>query len=192
MPEEQSFSGRQVRDSATDVPPDYEPPVFQTKALQHTNVELTWDKGDASRRRTLTKRLTADELKEDDFKAYLATDSEPSDDEDDGPAGAGGGKADAEAIRERYRRLLLGGGQGAEAVVGKKDWGAGVEERDGDEREGGEGSEEGGEEGDEKMDMEVTFVPGLEGLGERLVAKRREAEARAGETVWDAYMRRKR
>lgn len=42
------------------------------------------------------------------------------------------------------------------------------------------------------MEMEVTFQPGLEGLGERLLAKRRDEAARKGETVWDAYMRRKR
>ncbi len=42
------------------------------------------------------------------------------------------------------------------------------------------------------MEMEVTFLPGLENLGERLLAKKREEEARKGETVWDAYMRRKR
>lgn len=40
--------------------------------------------------------------------------------------------------------------------------------------------------------MEVTFLPGLENLGERLLAKKRDQEARKGETVWDAYMRRKR
>ena len=40
--------------------------------------------------------------------------------------------------------------------------------------------------------MEVTFLPGLENLGARLLEKRRSAEARQGETVWDAYMRRKR
>ena len=42
------------------------------------------------------------------------------------------------------------------------------------------------------MEMEVTFLPGLENLGERLLAKKRDQEARKGETVWDAYMRRKR
>lgn len=42
------------------------------------------------------------------------------------------------------------------------------------------------------MEMEVTFLPGLENLGERLLAKKREEEARKGETVWEAYMRRKR
>jgi hypothetical protein len=42
------------------------------------------------------------------------------------------------------------------------------------------------------MEMEVTFLPGLENLGERLLAKRRDEAARKGETVWDAYLRRKR
>lgn len=41
------------------------------------------------------------------------------------------------------------------------------------------------------MEMEVTFLPGLENLGERLLAKKAEREARKGETVWDAYLRRK-
>jgi hypothetical protein len=42
------------------------------------------------------------------------------------------------------------------------------------------------------MEMEVTFLPGLENLGERLLAKKRAQEARKGETVWDAYLRRRR
>ena len=42
------------------------------------------------------------------------------------------------------------------------------------------------------MEMEVTFVPGLEGLGERLLAKKAERDAQKGETVWEAYMRRSR
>lgn len=190
VPDGQSFTGRKVRDTATQVPSDYEPPVFQTKALQHTNVDLTWDKGDDSRKRTLNKKITADQLKEDDFRAYLATDSDGSDDEDGDDRGAGGDKEDAEAIRERYRRLLLsdsGGGDAAKERTGKKDWNG-----DGGEKEEGSSGEEAEEEADdEKMDMEVTFVPGLEGLGERLMAKRRDAQAKAGETVWDAYMRRK-
>ena len=38
----------------------------------------------------------------------------------------------------------------------------------------------------------MTFVPGLEGLGERLLARKKEREAAKGETVWEAYLRRKR
>ena len=39
---------------------------------------------------------------------------------------------------------------------------------------------------------QVTFTPGLEGLGERLLAKKRDAAAQKAETVWQAYLRRKR
>ena len=41
----------QVRDTAESVPPDYEAPVFQTKALMHSNVQLTWDTDDSSRKK---------------------------------------------------------------------------------------------------------------------------------------------
>lgn len=123
VPEGESFAGRQVRDAATDVPADYEPPNFQTKvpqrycmegpepvaapiadslwvgraglhlgrrgrgtatgsqavpraslppppaqALQHTRPTLTWDADDGGRKKALSKRLTAEELKDDDFK----------------------------------------------------------------------------------------------------------------------------
>ena len=40
------------------------------------------------------------------------------------------------------------------------------------------------------MDMEVTFTPGLEGLGARLLAQRKLASQRKGDTVWEAYLRR--
>ena len=39
------------------------------------------------------------------------------------------------------------------------------------------------------VDMEVTFAPGLETLGERLAAKRAPKQA---ETVWEQYLRRRR
>ena len=39
--------------------------------------------------------------------------------------------------------------------------------------------------------MEVVFQPGLEGLGERLLAGKRGKAARSSETVWDAYMRKR-
>jgi hypothetical protein len=61
-----------VRDVATSVPEDYvAPAAFATLALQHTNVKLTWDKDDDARKRTLAKRVTKDELRDDDFKARI-------------------------------------------------------------------------------------------------------------------------
>ena len=65
----QSFEGREERDSATVVPDGYEPPNFQTVALQHTNVQLTWDADDDGRKRALSaKRATQADIREDDFK----------------------------------------------------------------------------------------------------------------------------
>lgn len=40
--------------------------------------------------------------------------------------------------------------------------------------------------------QQVMFTPGLDGLGERLLAKKRDAAAQKAETVWQAYLRRKR
>ena len=202
VPDEQSFTGREIRDASTSVPSDYEAPVFQTKSLQHTNIELTWDKGDEGRKRALTRKLNADELKEDDFRAYLASSSGDEGEGDDGDDGSDdddniektGKEGNAEAIRERYRRLLLGGGGGGggdektKERKGKKDWGD--EDNNKDEEESDDDDDDVND--DKNMEMEVTFASGLEGLGDRLLAKRKEAEDKAGgETVWDAYMRRK-
>ena len=69
VPDGQSFAGRQVRDEARDVPAGYEPPpAFTTAALQHTAVKLTWDAEPAERRRALSKSVTAEQLRDDDFK----------------------------------------------------------------------------------------------------------------------------
>lgn len=72
-------------------------------------------------------------------QAYLASDSEGVSEEEGGPAG----EEDEQAIRERYRRLLLGGGE-AEERHGRKDWGADDDagEECGSEEEGSEGEEQ--------------------------------------------------
>ena len=41
------------------------------------------------------------------------------------------------------------------------------------------------------MDMEVTFIPGLKGLGARLLAQKQDASKRKGDTVWEAYLQRR-
>ena len=45
---------------------------------------------------------------------------------------------------------------------------------------------------DKGMEMEVTFAPGLDSLGKKILDKARQAKGSEGETVWEAYMRRKR
>ena len=69
IPDAQSFADRKHRDTARDAPPDYEPPpFFATAALQHSNVKLTWDATPDERRRALSKKVTPEELRDDDFK----------------------------------------------------------------------------------------------------------------------------
>lgn len=175
VPDEQSFEGREVRDRVTGVPDDYvAPPAFANLALQHTNVKLTWDADDDNRKRTLAKRVTKDELRDDDFKAYLASESEASEPD--------------EAAQAKYKALLAGG-DGADSRKGGKGWGGG-----GGDDSGSEGDDEGGArpKSDRDMEMELTFEGGLEALGQRLLSKKQEHEARKKDTVWEAYERRRR
>ena len=74
VPDEQTFDGRTARDAATEVPAGYvPPPAFATAALQHTNVKLTWDADDVVRKRTLARKLTQEQLHEDDFRVRGGT-----------------------------------------------------------------------------------------------------------------------
>ncbi|GIL97701.1 hypothetical protein Vretimale_3279 [Volvox reticuliferus] len=243
VPDDQSFEGRQIRDTATEVPPGYEPPAHFNISLQHTDPKLSWDAEDPERKRKLQgRRLKTDqELLEADFAAYLG--SEEDDDEEEekdallldqqqgqdatATTGAGekqeganggrrSGKEDAEALRRRYRALLLGeaaaNASKTKGRVGGKSWLGGEDGEEGtdDEKQAEEeedrqvrargrqgagepstsGRDGGGGKGD--VDMVVTFHSGLEGLGERLKKKKEEERARAGETVWEAYLRKKR
>ena len=196
VPEGQSFEDRKVRDAATELPDDYVAPVFQTKALQHTNVELTWDKVDGDRKKTLSRKLNADDLKDEDFKTYLASASEDEAEDDDMAP-----EEDQDAVRERYQRLLAAGGA-ADQRKGKRDWGAGAGGSDGeggdagDDNDGDEGKN--GENGafgcvaDKDMELQVTFEQDLEALGEKLSTKAKEKKrGRGAETVWEAYERRR-
>ncbi|KAJ3355417.1 pre-rRNA-processing protein esf1 [Allomyces javanicus] len=82
IPDDVSFDEDTPRDVATGVAVDYKPHTFETKALQHTNVKLTWDEDDPDRVQVTRKKLSYNELKAMDFKAYIASDSESENDED--------------------------------------------------------------------------------------------------------------
>jgi len=41
----------------------------------------------------------------------------------------------------------------------------------------------------EQLEMQVTFTPGLEKLGAQLLERKKEAEARQHDSVWEAYLR---
>lgn len=89
--DETTFEGRPPRDAATTVPPGYAAVEHTSKALQQTRVGLSWDGDDPTRKRNLTRKLTADQLKEEDFAAYLGSGSEGGDGGESGGDGDGGG-----------------------------------------------------------------------------------------------------
>lgn len=80
VPDEMEFEEKS-KDIATEPPLTYQPVEFVTKALQHSKVALTWDVDDPDRFQTTRKNFSKEDIKEMDFKAYLASDSD-SEDED--------------------------------------------------------------------------------------------------------------
>eukprot|EP00850_Spirogloea_muscicola_P019428 SM000190S04864 [mRNA] locus=s190:143269:147472:+ [translate_table: standard] len=201
IPDAMCFKARQLRDQATDVPQDYVAPNFQTRALQHSSVKLTWDEDEPSRARALRRKFDAAQLNDMDFKDYLASTSGSEDRSEDeascgqqlelkenrssavGRPDANGDKGKQTELRNKYRALLLGrnstGGQrmehngDAEAVKNEDD---SIEE-------------ENEEEGDE---LEITFNAGLGELAEKMKVRRQEKRDEDVESVWDAYQRKRR
>ncbi|CAM6082843.1 unnamed protein product [Calypogeia fissa] len=175
IPDAMEFK-REPRDSASEVPVDYKPIEFETRALQHSNVKLTWDDDEPVRVKALRRNFNRDELDEMDFRAYVASSSE-SESEDQAEAEAAevangedgdeniestvGEDKKKEKVRSKYLALLAGTEE-ADTVRGKKS---------------------------EKGNIEIKFHTGLDELSEKLLAKTKKDKG--DETVWEAYLRRK-
>jgi hypothetical protein len=164
VPDGQSFVGREIRDAAVSVPSDYEPPEFSVKALQQTNVKLSWDDDDPARKKAFARKLTEDKLKDEDFAAYMASASEESDDseasddveETKKPAvptdtvkkqkkGSNRlSETDAAAAKKAYLAKLLGGGDDADEPQGADDDDdAADDDEDDDDEDAGDSGDEG-------------------------------------------------
>ena len=136
FPDGEDGRDAEFRDEATEDVVNYKGVDFRTDALRHSKVKLTWDQDDPERSK-LTRMvsrggLNKEQLRDEDFKAYLASATE-SEGEDEAEEVAAKG-------RDRLRALL-------ELNEGKKNGGV---FDDGDEKEE-----------DENGDMEITFMPGL-------------------------------
>ena len=193
VPDDQSFAEREVRDVATDIPPDYEAPDFQVKALQHSNVKLSWDDDDPTRKKTFRRKITEENLKDEDFAAYLATDSESEESESEEDEEA------AKAAKKAYLAKLLGNNgevddDGDDGEGEKDDFF--LDDDDGedtakastkaykakrDKQKYGSKSNAG--------DMEVTFHAGLEEFGARIKKKQKEGKLGVKETVYEQQER---
>jgi NUC153 domain len=77
IPDGTDFSEDKVRDECEKIPDGYKPNEFVTDALQHSNVKLTWDAEDTSRKEVQARafRGSRKDIDENDLKAYLGSDS---------------------------------------------------------------------------------------------------------------------
>ncbi|KAH6614152.1 hypothetical protein C7974DRAFT_71967 [Boeremia exigua] len=69
-------------DECTKLPDGYKPNEFTTDALTHSKVKLTWDAEDTTRKEVQKRAFSRKEIDENELKAYLGTDSESSEDEE--------------------------------------------------------------------------------------------------------------
>ncbi|KAK3014989.1 hypothetical protein RJ639_007242, partial [Escallonia herrerae] len=71
------------RDAATEAPTSYEGVDFHTRALQHSNIQLTWDEDEPQRSRSLKRKFNADQLAELELEEFMASDESGTDEEED-------------------------------------------------------------------------------------------------------------
>jgi hypothetical protein len=165
------ITDRLMRDAASSIPSNYVPPDFVVSALQQTNVQCTWDQGDAEREKALTKYSSGgwEGAEADDLKTYLASDGS-SDEEDSGEEGGKG---------STMRKLL-----GLDSDNENDDQ-ANSEKSESSEDDGDSDDEH---EGIQGMNKEVKFMPGKKNLEEKIRAKLETKNAAPEElTPWQKY-----
>ncbi|RLN34450.1 pre-rRNA-processing protein esf1 [Panicum miliaceum] len=145
IPDNREFK-HPARDVATEAPSSYKEPDFETRALQHSRVKLTWDEDEPERKKVLRRKFTDDQL--DDLNMYLASDDSASDEDgvdnsDDDSIPNGGSKR--KLTKEERLAILLQGD--------KSD-----------------------EEQSDRQDMEITFNTELEDLSKRIVERKSNEE----------------
>ncbi|PWA79792.1 NUC153-like protein [Artemisia annua] len=97
-----------ARDVATEAPANYEGIDFQTRALQQSKIDLTWDENEPQRSKKLDK-INADEESEyvkyeNELKDFIASSDSESDEDD-----SDGNKPGKRQKNDRYRALLQSG-----------------------------------------------------------------------------------
>ncbi|KAJ8500582.1 hypothetical protein OPV22_011134 [Ensete ventricosum] len=149
------------RDVATEAPTSYKEPAFQTRALQHSNVKLTWEEDEPERKKVLRQKFNPNQL--DELNEYLASSSDSDeydenevDDDENNDASALPNEVKKRKGIEELRALLLS-------------------QNDSD-----------GDKSDDK-DMEITFNTELEDLSKRILEKK----DKKSETVWEAVLRKR-
>jgi hypothetical protein len=166
---------RKLRDEATSIPSNYQPPAFVVSALQQSSVKCTWEDGDEERQRKLTGYGTGqpgawgEVVEEDDLRAYLASDASTSDEDESGDEARNG--------KGSNLRKMLG-------LEGSDD--------DDDDSVGGDRNESSSEDEEEDNDFakQVTFIPGKAKLEDRIRSKLQAKNAKEL-TPWEKYQQKR-
>lgn len=172
IPESMEFP-HPPRDVANEAPVDYEGLDFQTRALQQSNVALSWDDDEPHRVKTLRRKFNEKQLAELELKEFLASDESDSD-EDENEGEDDGEDLSDKGTKKASKTKVKGEGE----RISKKDMYRALVQS-------GDGSEE--DDDDEGQDMEVTFNTGLEDISKKILEKK----DRGSESVWESYLRKK-
>ncbi len=169
------IQNRKLRDEATSLSGNYQPPDFVVNALQQTAVQCTWEDGDVDREKTLTK-YSAGQVgawnalaEHDDIRAYLASDQSSDD--------------DSEVMRKAAtKRSVLGLDSDDEQDNSAND----------ERNESSSSSEENSDESDDEQDSvnakEITYAPGSNKLEEKIRSKLQSKDEEPDElTPWQKY-----
>ncbi|KAF7135613.1 hypothetical protein RHSIM_Rhsim08G0030900 [Rhododendron simsii] len=70
------------RDATTEASANYEGLDFQTRALQRSNIHLTWEDDEPQRVKALKRKFNGDQLAEMELKEFLASDESESDEDE--------------------------------------------------------------------------------------------------------------
>ncbi|KAK9284848.1 hypothetical protein L1049_024028 [Liquidambar formosana] len=100
------------RDVATQAPSDYDGLDFHTRALQHSNIHLSWDEDEPHRAKTLKRKFNADQLAELELKEFLASDESETDDDENNDATED--QSDKKHNKQDIYRALIQSGGGSD------------------------------------------------------------------------------
>eukprot|EP00166_Cyanidium_caldarium_P004246 ctg_44.g11 len=161
------FETRAPYDQAEEVPPHHQPQRFSTLALQHTVVRLSWDADDRKRAEKLRRRrFTEDELRDDDFRAYIASCSEDEVERGD----------DADAWARAYKAQLLRQEPRRETEADER---GSLGDSDADSHDGG-------------GEREYTYDASLVDAGAKILDAAQRRGQQHNESAWEARLRRAR
>ncbi|KAK4986926.1 pre-rRNA-processing protein esf1 [Elasticomyces elasticus] len=110
VPDNVEFDSDKPRDQCDRLPDGYKPNEFVTDALTHSNVRLTWDADDPTRKEVQKRAFSRAEIDDNDLQAYVGSDSSDDTEEDAESAATVGSdvKPSKAELQRRKMRAALG------------------------------------------------------------------------------------